>query len=58
MHLFYYQLISMLRLGSATCIYEVGCGRGLLIPYAMTLKSTDTPYLAIDICKAMVGLAR
>jgi trans-aconitate methyltransferase len=36
---FFYQLVHMLKLDSATSIYEVGCGSGRLIPYVMSLKN-------------------
>lgn len=39
----------MLKLDSATSIYEVGCGTGKLIHYAMTLKNRKASYLAIDL---------
>ena len=49
MNTFFYQLVHMLKLDSATSIYDVGCGSGRLIHYAMTVKNRQAPYLAIDL---------
>lgn len=47
-----------MKINEATNIYEIGCGRGLLIPYTMAQKPLDAGYLAIDISETMVHLAR
>jgi len=58
MHIFFIQLIQLVRLGSAKNIYEVGCGIGRLIPLAMGLKNKEASYLAIDISETIVEMAR
>ena len=46
---FYYTLIHMLDLPAANHVLEIACGTGRLLPLAITLKNSNTTYLATDL---------
>lgn len=58
MQSFFYTLINMLQLDKSKHILEVACGTGKLLPFAMSLKSKETTYLATDISANMIELAK
>jgi cyclopropane fatty-acyl-phospholipid synthase-like methyltransferase len=55
---FFYQLAYLLHLQDATSIYDVGCGRGILLPYAMQLKHKEASYTAVDLSETMIELCK
>ena len=54
---FYYTLIHMLDLPTASHILEIACGTGKLLPLAINLKKKETTYLATDLTRAMIDHA-
>lgn len=51
---FYYTLANHLKLWKAQNVLEVGCGAGLLLPFAIDIKSPSTQYVASDLSQAMI----
>lgn len=46
---FYYTLVNHLKLPQAANVLEIGCGGGLLLPFAVERKSQNTQYVASDL---------
>ena len=44
----------MLKLHEAKNIYEVACGSGRLLPFALRLKHPDASYYATDLVQDMI----
>jgi ubiquinone/menaquinone biosynthesis C-methylase UbiE len=57
-HTGYYTLVNLLKLPEATNILEIACGTSRMLPYALTLKQNQCPYLATDITWQMVQLSK
>lgn len=53
---FYFSLVNIMNIGEAKNILEVGCGRCLLVPYCLKIKSKGATYLATDLSPKMLAL--